>query len=86
MKLTERILEISRLIEKNEKMIVEAAKIADETVIALYVLNKHKIKPGKKNVKSLQSAGYIKNGKITKDGQDFLKIPAVVKKLKAIMS
>lgn len=86
MNLTKRILEIYRTLDENYDTIVESVSIEDETIISLYVLNKHNIKPGLNDTKILQKQGYLKNGKITKDGLIFLKRPEIQKKLKSIMS
>lgn len=83
--LYERILEVSRKIEKNIETIVES-DLKDDVLIALYVFKKFKIKPGKKELTTLEDSGYIKNGKLTKSGEDILKSPEVVKKLKDIKS
>jgi fructose-1-phosphate kinase PfkB-like protein len=88
MDISKRILDVCRTLDGNTIELTEAAttKISDESLIALYVLTKYKIKPNIKELKQLTNLEYIVSGKITKAGQEILKKPENIKKLKDIMS
>lgn len=88
MNLTEKILEFTRKLDENQNVLFESNKIktTDEELIALFVLSKHKIKPGVKELKSLEKLGFISKNKITEDGKNYLLMPDIKKRIKSIAS